>query len=399
MKLFDRAPGQESKIAGGTVISTILKHDRKVTSYKIALLRSINDIVLSFPDILAADRPVAVPLRFLAAFWFAYYWPFVDRKYPIWQGQRSLRAGAVGSDMAFRGEMAQFRADWENLWNHPSRPSDGFFIINELLVPRKREAFTPDLLLGYQKAINRISQTIQMPIRHAGPGEWTVFERPLRLDHVREPAVAIPGTASADPCLMVGPDLWQSFQAMSLYIEALCIHEWCLYTERINHGTEAAIDRGRVYTILTDRADNRRPLTWERNEIELLLMEGREFVCPWTERRIRHRVAFDLDHLLPVSVYPINELWNLVPSDPHFNAHVKRDRLPTLERLARARPHLELAYSNYGRLPSLSKAIREDVGVRFSTVRPTDPDFPCAVATAVVNYIDRVGYCRNLSRF
>jgi hypothetical protein len=34
-------------IASAEVISTILKHDSKVTSYKIALLRAINDVVLT----------------------------------------------------------------------------------------------------------------------------------------------------------------------------------------------------------------------------------------------------------------------------------------------------------------------------------------------------------------
>jgi hypothetical protein len=32
------------------VLGTILKHDATVTSYKIALPRAINDMVLAFPD-------------------------------------------------------------------------------------------------------------------------------------------------------------------------------------------------------------------------------------------------------------------------------------------------------------------------------------------------------------
>jgi hypothetical protein len=39
-------------IATDRTISAILKHDRKVNSYKIALVRSINDVVLAFPDVL-----------------------------------------------------------------------------------------------------------------------------------------------------------------------------------------------------------------------------------------------------------------------------------------------------------------------------------------------------------
>ncbi len=35
----------------GQILSTILKHDKKQNSYKIALLRAINDVVLNFPDL------------------------------------------------------------------------------------------------------------------------------------------------------------------------------------------------------------------------------------------------------------------------------------------------------------------------------------------------------------
>ena len=47
---------------GATIISSILRHDRKVTSYKIALVRSINDVALSFPDFASPGQDVAIPL-------------------------------------------------------------------------------------------------------------------------------------------------------------------------------------------------------------------------------------------------------------------------------------------------------------------------------------------------
>lgn len=60
----------------GKVISSILKHDSKQTSYKIALVRAINDIALSYPDIRNDEHDVAIPIRFLAEFWVACYYPF-----------------------------------------------------------------------------------------------------------------------------------------------------------------------------------------------------------------------------------------------------------------------------------------------------------------------------------
>jgi hypothetical protein len=40
-----------SAIPGEQLLATILKHGNKTTSYKIALLRAINDVVLLYPDV------------------------------------------------------------------------------------------------------------------------------------------------------------------------------------------------------------------------------------------------------------------------------------------------------------------------------------------------------------
>jgi hypothetical protein len=57
-----------------------------------------------------------------------------------------------------------------------------------------------------------------------------------------------------------------------------------------------------------------------------------------------------------------------VPTDPDFNSHKKRDRLPTTERLAVAIPHLEKTYLGYGASKPLVEVLREDVALRFATV-------------------------------
>jgi hypothetical protein len=73
---------------------------------------------------------------------------------------------------------------------------------------------------------------------------------------------------------VVPRELWRAFATLSLWIEALSLHEWCLYSERVVQPSGTTVDRGDVYRLLTDRPDNRRPLTWERNRIDLLLLEG-----------------------------------------------------------------------------------------------------------------------------
>lgn len=382
------------------VISTILRHDAKVTSYKIALLRAIGDVVLSYPDLRNYDNDVAIPLRLLAEFWVAYYWPFVDPHRPILQGPRAQAQAArtSKSDMAFREPLTNFRLQWEAVMSGQSRPSDGFYVTNELRVARKRAHYPTSLLTTYTRALASISNTIQMPIRYAGPGQWTIFSRPAPYRNLTN-VTPVPGTTTSDTCLVIPAALWHSFRDLSLWIEALCIHEWCLFTERVAQEGHAPIDRGEVYRLLTDRPDNRRPLTWERNNIDILLIEGHQFICPWTERRITHGIDYAVDHLLPVTIYPINELWNLVRSDPHFNSHIKRDRLPSQTRLTRAIPHLALAYSNYQLSKRLAPAIHEDSSIRFSNLHSTATTFTNDLALAVTDFLAQVALTRNLAQF
>ena len=93
---------------GEHLLATILKHDSKTTSYKFALLRALNDVVLGHPDLaLTGELPVAAPLTRLAEWWLAYYWGFADPERPILQGRPARRGDTIGHDMGLRPALAQ----------------------------------------------------------------------------------------------------------------------------------------------------------------------------------------------------------------------------------------------------------------------------------------------------
>ena len=221
-------------LASDKVISTILKHDTKVTSYKIALLRAINDVVLTYPALRTYQSDVAVPLNLLAEFWIAYYWPFVDPNDPIQQGQKAKRQGQIINDMAFRPALTELKRQWEQVIGGLKNPADGFFLINELRSPRKHQRYPQALIDAYQDAITAIAKTIQMPIRYAGPGEWSIFDKPQPFKAISPRTIAVPGTTPKDRCLVIPLDLWATFRQMSLWVEALCIHEWCLFSGQVS---------------------------------------------------------------------------------------------------------------------------------------------------------------------
>lgn len=380
--------------SGEQRLATILKHDTKTTSYKIALLRAINDVVLLYPAIQGQD--VAVPLNRLAELWVAYYWPFADAQAPIYQGGRASRGEADSgrNDVGFRPALTQLRSVWEELVQLPPQPADGFFLLTEMRTPRRRATYPAGLQHAYQLTVTAMTKALQMPIKYAGPGEWAVFDKPVRYGQLAG-IVSLPGTQLTDLCVVVSASLWEAFQRLSLYVEALCLHEWALFTEQVKQDRQ--IDRGLVYSLLTARPDNRRPLSWERNQIDILLHEQVAFTCPWTLKRLTQPQDYDLDHLLPLAVYPVNELWNLLPVDRAFNQHVKRDKVPDSRRLAAAEPWLAVAYATYLQAPALQRAVREDAALRFTGLG--EADFAPALANRAVRFIDAVAAARYVQRF
>lgn len=375
-----------SQATGEQLLATILKHDSKTTSYKFALLRALNDVVLGYPDLaLTGELPVAVPLVRLAEWWLAYYWPFADPEHPILQGRPARRGDTTGHDLGLRPTLAQLRAAWQPLAVGPGRAGDGYFLLTELRTPRRRAQYPAELLSAYDQARQAAVKALAMPINHAGTQEQSVFPAPVRLrDAV---ATALPGTNPNEKCLLVPAYLWRACHRLSLYVEALCVHEWSLFTERLG----AAL-RGEAYARLTARPDNRRPLTWERNQVDVLLLEQHRFVCPWTRKVITRPDDYDLDHLLPLSFYPVNELWNLLPVDRKFNQRTKRNRLPSAESLAAARPGLAASYGTYGHSAALGLALQQDAALRFGSL--TGGDFPAQLAARAVAFIDDVATAR-----
>jgi len=378
-------------------ISTIFINDKKINSYCIALIRAINDLELSYPRLSHYRQDIAIPLHMIARYWVAYYWTFCDSEQPILQGQRKILNDQLQNDIAFRAELTRLRSLWELHVSHRKSPKDGFLVVDEMHRPKRKKTYQIELVDAYDCTIQKIVQSIWQTIQHAGPGDWGVFERPIHYQLIKDRCIALPGTALTDECLIINQKLWATFQELSLFVEALCIHEWSLFTEHNN--PQKKYFRGHIYQLLTARPDNRRPLNWERNQIDILLMENLEFICPWTGKKIHQGVSYNLDHIIPIAVYPTNELWNLVPVDPYFNSNRKKDKLPSPEKLSRAHSSLVRTYENYVNHEDLSMVLQEDVGYRFLDLEFNSAQFPDLLSRAVAIFIQQIVQSRNITLF
>lgn len=301
--------------------------------------------------------------------------------------------------MAFRPELTELRHIWTTL-HGTSSSSDGYIVTHEMLIPRKHKeyaALNVGLLATYQRTIRAIENAIQQPMRYAGTnveGEFAVFKPLNHFGDAKDQIVGIPGTQPRDKCIVVPLQMWESFRELSLWIEALSIHEWSLFIEGVDQINRGSISRGEVFQLLTARPNNRVPLDWERNRIFILMQEGIRFRCVWTKREIGIHDEYALDHLVPVSVYPMNEMWNLVPTHPVANLK-KSDKIPSNQLLLDAHPYLVNTYQNYHLDQQLSIALSEDSQVRFSTIADSSTDM---LASRVIDFMTQLADARNLAR-
>ena len=103
-----------------------------------------------------------------------------------------------------------------------------------------------------------------------------------------------------------------------------------------------------------------------------------------------------MDHIIPIAIYSTNELWNLVPSDHHFNSHTKRARMSTPPRMAEAKGRLAQTYGLYVLSPSLKDALYSDLQLRFALKKDAEPE---QVADTVARATLSIADARSIERF
>lgn len=369
-------------------IQQVLKHDRKTNNYKIALVRALNDLALTYAGVQGRGAGVAVPLRLIADLWLGYYWPFMSVEQPVYQG--GFREGTA--DVVFRRELTHLKTLWQKTELGSNRPSDGMVLVSEIVNGNA----SAELQASYERCIRELIKAIRQPIRYAGVGnaQHGVFTAPQRSSDMHPQVVRLPHQGEGELFTVVDDAMWESFKFYSLYIEALCLHEWALFVEASDRDGSGT-DRGMVYQALTDRPDSRRPLTWERNQLELLMLEEGGLRCFWTGKLL-DASSYDVDHIIPVSTYPINELWNLVPANSEYNRFTKRDRMPDLSWQPVMAERLPQLYQAYFDQPAMRSTLKKGVQHRFGyTMIESAQD----LSESAIQLIYAIGESRNTPTF
>ena len=299
--LFERGDGLARAV---DQIEGILNRDRKVATYKLALFRALAEIATQEPRAakwLPGGR-VMVPMSRIAKRWLSYYWPIFASERLIPQSQAE-GAGNQGQPVAFRAAVKTLMQHFAGQGDH------GGLTAWHLASSSCRLGV--DVLRLEQAALRSIASTIRSgPVAFSGGAldSGTVFEYDARSKGV-----------------LMKTDLWSELCLLGHWIIDAVVVRWAALTERFSH--RQAICSSDVLPLLLAKPEPKRATELAR----VAYVEAGVSSCVWTGRSLNQR-RFDVDHVIPFSLWGNNDLWNLLPAHPLVNGQ-KSDSLPSSDLL------------------------------------------------------------------
>lgn len=305
------------------VLRGIILKDDKSSTYKLGLLRSIARIADDMPSLARhiPDRDeVSIPLGAVAMVWVRMYLPLVAKRLP----QAPRNQGPDGLGFAKAG----FRA----LLNRQ-------FLGQDLKVGGQFSADTGrDVMRALSEASDLITRMPAHFITYPASGQQIFVADRQRLPRNLDGSVLDRAFLEQFGSLTVPGGVWRALMQLGSWIEPVLVAEWTRMV-RGYAGPQSALEAGEITDALT-WIEPERDTRFARTVIDRLQNDGVPVECVWTGSALRSS-SIDIDHCLPWSAWPCNDLWNLMPSTQALNRNQKRERLPSVARLASARERIQ----------------------------------------------------------
>lgn len=298
-------------------ISKIIERDSKTTTYKFALLRGVIDIIQeNSPFIKFEEDKVWFPIGLLMEKWLLYYYPILESQIPIPQINGSAK-------LAFEDQykyiidsyrkVGGFSAFYNDLKNRciPGNLEDGFFSLSIKL----RDTIT------------------KMPMKYIGRSisneYYSIFDfRNIRVR--RKTQMDLEYLIQEFGSFSIPKGYYDAFRFLGSFINGQdsILFKWAEFSVNASR-QNLAIDKV-IKEVLRGPITKREIAESKRIYKEILKKEGQVF-CVWTGKKIS---VYDVDHLIPFSVWKNNDLWNLLPAAANIN-HQKRDKIPSPDMIER----------------------------------------------------------------
>lgn len=292
-------------------ISKIIERDSKSTTYKFALLRGVIDIIQdNSPFISIVGNRVQIPIGLLIEKWILYYYPILQSQITIPQinGSKNLKFGQQLSNLInqyeSRGGFSVFFNDLRNKGIPKDLQSDFFALVKQL-----RDTIT------------------QMPMKYIGRSisndHYSIFNFECRAIR-KSTSIDIESLIRDFGTFTILFEYYEAFKILGSFLNGQdsILFKWAEFSVNAS-GKNLSVDKV-INEVLKGPITDRNIAESKKLYKEILRQDGKVH-CVWTGREISN---YDIDHVIPFSVWKNNDLWNLLPSDSKIN-HQKRDKIPS----------------------------------------------------------------------
>lgn len=216
-------------------IEGVLNHDKKSATYKFALFRALAEIATQSPNNVRwlVDDQVGLPVRYVADKWLQYYWPIVESRTFIPQGNLDQPIG--GKPIKFRKRMTELVSQYEK--------SGGY---SGFRIERNKGLLTPDK--------QKLLRALMADIEHAIVKGPVVFAGGALITG------RVFGYDAKTRQILIPTDLWIELSHLGYWVSQAVILQWAEKTTRLGKN----IDVATVVNLLLDKEDERSTLEARR---------------------------------------------------------------------------------------------------------------------------------------
>ena len=301
-------------------IRHVALNDGKSATHKLALMRVLLRIADGHPGavIRREDNRVILPVGLVALYWAHQYKNLIDKHQLFQSPNKNINMGFMKA----------------NGWHQLTHLQASDYRIGNLFTGENAKAM-------FKMLSASVSNIKNMPCKYItyANSEKSVFEVDSKAVRARDSLFLDLAALNEWGEFSLPEHLWVAFSRYACWIEPVVVSEW-VKTMAGYQGNQQYQVPEQQHTLFNalNWLEAKRNTTEVRNRFESLKQQkGNQHNCVWTDKSLQKQYA--IDHCMPFSRWPNNDLWNLLPSDVKANLN-KSDRLPTETKMKNAKQRI-----------------------------------------------------------
>ncbi|MBK9793153.1 MAG: hypothetical protein IPP60_08630 [Sphingobacteriales bacterium] len=293
-------------------ISKIIERDSKTTTYKFALLRGVIDIIQdNSPFITISKDRVYFPIGLLIEKWMLYYYPILECTTNIPQINGEL-------NLAFGIQLKKIITEYKTIGGFSA-------FYNDL----KNKGIPKNLQEDFFALAKKLKGTITtMPMKYIGRSisndYYSIFQFESGSTRRNTNEIDLEFLINTSGSFSIPFEYYEAFKILGSFISGQdsILFKWAEFSV---NASKQNLSLEKVVSEVLKSPITERDVAESKQIYKTILKKEGQVLCVWTGKAI---TSYDVDHMIPFSVWKNNDLWNLLPSQSKTN-NQKRDKIPS----------------------------------------------------------------------